>query len=201
MPSWKIRSAGAIAFAQQIVAGGAKFTRVRDREDKIAATRRTRPLSRPPPKPRSKNSPASKRPPPASIRVRNAFTLPFDDGIAAERALFMKLVTGDQSRAQRHIFFSRARGGEGAGRARRHQTRPHHQRRRDRRRHHGRRHRHVLRQCRHPRDHPRDDRRNFSRKAWSASNPPIRSRSTAARSTPMPWTSASPSSPAPPIGR
>jgi 3-hydroxyacyl-CoA dehydrogenase len=38
--------------------------------------------------------------------VRNAFTLPFDEGIKVERALFMKLVAGDQSRAQMHIFFS-----------------------------------------------------------------------------------------------
>ncbi|TJW53447.1 MAG: 3-hydroxyacyl-CoA dehydrogenase family protein, partial [Mesorhizobium sp.] len=32
--------------------------------------------------------------------------LPFDEALAAERALFVKLVAGDQSRAQRHLFFA-----------------------------------------------------------------------------------------------
>jgi 3-hydroxyacyl-CoA dehydrogenase len=38
--------------------------------------------------------------------VRNAITLPFDAALAAERQLFLKLVSGDQSRAQRHLFFA-----------------------------------------------------------------------------------------------
>ncbi|WFP63963.1 3-hydroxyacyl-CoA dehydrogenase NAD-binding domain-containing protein [Mesorhizobium sp. WSM4904] len=38
--------------------------------------------------------------------VRNAITLPFDEALAAERQLFAKLVSGDQSRAQRHLFFA-----------------------------------------------------------------------------------------------
>jgi 3-hydroxyacyl-CoA dehydrogenase len=38
--------------------------------------------------------------------VRNAFTLPFDEGLRRESELFRKLVTGDQSKAQRHIFFA-----------------------------------------------------------------------------------------------
>ena len=38
--------------------------------------------------------------------VRNAVTLPFDEGAAAERTLFEGLVTGTESRAQRHAFFA-----------------------------------------------------------------------------------------------
>ncbi|TIP28548.1 MAG: 3-hydroxyacyl-CoA dehydrogenase [Mesorhizobium sp.] len=38
--------------------------------------------------------------------VRNAITLPFEAALAAERELFVKLVEGDQSRAQRHLFFA-----------------------------------------------------------------------------------------------
>ena len=38
--------------------------------------------------------------------VRNAITLPFDEGLKREVELFRKLVTGDQSKAQRHIFFA-----------------------------------------------------------------------------------------------
>jgi len=38
--------------------------------------------------------------------VRNAITMPFAEGVAAERKLFLDLVVGDQSRAQRHLFFA-----------------------------------------------------------------------------------------------
>ena len=38
--------------------------------------------------------------------VRGAITLPFDEGLANERRLFEHLVTGDESRAQRHAFFA-----------------------------------------------------------------------------------------------
>ncbi|MGT2464896.1 hypothetical protein ACVOMV_04930 [Mesorhizobium atlanticum] len=38
--------------------------------------------------------------------MRNAITLPFDEALAAERQLFLKLVSGDQSSAQRHLFFA-----------------------------------------------------------------------------------------------
>ncbi len=38
--------------------------------------------------------------------VRNAVTMPFDQGLAAERRLFEELVQGDESRAQRHAFFA-----------------------------------------------------------------------------------------------
>ena len=38
--------------------------------------------------------------------VRNAVTMAFDDGQAAERKLFEGLVAGDESRAQRHAFFA-----------------------------------------------------------------------------------------------
>lgn len=38
--------------------------------------------------------------------VRNALTLPFDEALAGERELFARLVAGDQSKAQRHLFFA-----------------------------------------------------------------------------------------------
>ncbi len=38
--------------------------------------------------------------------VKAAVELPFAEGIKRERELFFKLVTGDQSRALRHVFFS-----------------------------------------------------------------------------------------------
>ena len=38
--------------------------------------------------------------------VRGAVTLPFDEGLANERRLFVELLDGDESRAQRHAFFA-----------------------------------------------------------------------------------------------
>jgi 3-hydroxyacyl-CoA dehydrogenase len=38
--------------------------------------------------------------------VRNAIVLPFDEGLKHESELFRKLMAGDQSRAQRYIFFA-----------------------------------------------------------------------------------------------
>ena len=38
--------------------------------------------------------------------VRNAFELPFADGMQRERELFEALIVGDESRAQRHVFFA-----------------------------------------------------------------------------------------------
>jgi 3-hydroxyacyl-CoA dehydrogenase len=38
--------------------------------------------------------------------VRNSLTLPFDEGIAAERRISAQIHAGEQSRALRHIFFS-----------------------------------------------------------------------------------------------
>ena len=38
--------------------------------------------------------------------VRNSFDMPFDEGQARELELFMELLTSEESRAQRHIFFA-----------------------------------------------------------------------------------------------
>src|SRR5215470_5183185 len=92
---------GAIAFARRVVAEGRPLRRVRDREDKLvaegfadAAEALTRRL-------RGRDAPAA-----CVEAVRNAITLPFDEGLKREGELFRKLVAGDQSKAQRYIFFA-----------------------------------------------------------------------------------------------
>jgi 3-hydroxyacyl-CoA dehydrogenase len=92
---------GAIAFARRVVAEGRPLRRVRDREDKLvaegfadAAELLTRRL-------RGRDAPAA-----CVEAVRNAIVLPFDEGLKREGELFRKLMTGDQSRAQRYIFFA-----------------------------------------------------------------------------------------------
>ncbi len=92
---------GAIAFARRVLAEGRPLRLVRDREEKLvaegfadAAEALTRRL-------RGRDAPAA-----CVEAVRNAITLPFEEGLKREGELFRKLVTGDQSKAQRHIFFA-----------------------------------------------------------------------------------------------
>src|SRR6516164_2019636 len=94
-------TAGAIAYARRVVAEGRPLRRVRDREDKLsaegfadAAEALTRRL-------RGREAPAA-----CVEAVRNAIVLPFEEGLKREGELSRKLVTGDQSKAQRHVFFA-----------------------------------------------------------------------------------------------
>ena len=92
---------GAIAFVRRIVADRRPLRLVRDRDDKLvaegfadAAEALTRRL-------RGREAPAA-----CVEAVRNAIVLPFEEGLQREGELFRKLVAGDQSKAQRHIFFA-----------------------------------------------------------------------------------------------
>lgn len=96
--------ANAIAFARERVAAGGPFRPVRDRREKIENTDLARfdteaaELAK---KARGLEAPIA-----CAQAVRNAITLPFDDALGAEREAFMRLVSGEQSRAQRHLFFA-----------------------------------------------------------------------------------------------
>jgi 3-hydroxyacyl-CoA dehydrogenase len=92
---------GAIAFARRVVAEGRPLKKIRDRTvsaepglfDRFRAenARRFRGFQAPE----------------ANIQcIEAACTLPFDKGVERERELFMGLMTGTQSAAQRHIFFA-----------------------------------------------------------------------------------------------
>jgi 3-hydroxyacyl-CoA dehydrogenase len=83
---------GAVAFARQAVAEKRPLTLLRDRAPfgKVEAPGRLR-----------------GRAAEACIEaVRNAFELPFEDGIRHERELFIALLASEESRAQRHVFFA-----------------------------------------------------------------------------------------------
>ncbi len=98
--------AAAVPFARRVIAEKRPLQKVRDRDDKLAPARAdskafdetaaslTRRL-------RGRDAPAA-----CVEAVRNAFTLPFEEGLRREGELFRKLVAGDQSKAQRHIFFA-----------------------------------------------------------------------------------------------
>jgi len=96
--------AQAIRFANEMIVQGVPLVPVRDRNDRLAGTdlaaldAQTAELAR---KARGLEAPLA-----CAEAVRNAITLPFGEALAAERQLFLKLVSGDQSRAQRHLFFA-----------------------------------------------------------------------------------------------
>jgi 3-hydroxyacyl-CoA dehydrogenase len=94
-------NAAAVAFARRVVAERRPLKLVRDREDRLigegfadAAEELTRRMRR-------REAPAA-----CVEAVRNAIVLPFEEGLRREGELFRKLVAGDQSKAQRHIFFA-----------------------------------------------------------------------------------------------
>ncbi|TGV10921.1 3-hydroxyacyl-CoA dehydrogenase [Mesorhizobium sp. M8A.F.Ca.ET.173.01.1.1] len=94
----------AVNFAREIARKGGPFTPVRERDESLGETdlaafdAEAADLAR---KARGLEAPVA-----CAQAVRNAVTLPFDEALAAERALFVKLVASDQSRAQRHLFFA-----------------------------------------------------------------------------------------------
>ncbi|TIO08070.1 3-hydroxyacyl-CoA dehydrogenase NAD-binding domain-containing protein [Mesorhizobium sp.] len=96
--------AQAIRFASEMVGKGGPFTPARDHNELLkeadlpAFDKEAAALAG---KVRGLEAPIA-----CAQSVRNAITLGFDEALAAERELFVKLVGGDQSRAQRHLFFA-----------------------------------------------------------------------------------------------
>jgi 3-hydroxyacyl-CoA dehydrogenase len=93
---------GALAFAAR--AAGRPLARARDRQDKLAAT--------PPDLFERKRSEIAKRargqmaPELCIESLENALKLPFDEALAAERAMFLRCRASEASRALRHLFFA-----------------------------------------------------------------------------------------------
>ncbi|MGE3306081.1 MAG: 3-hydroxyacyl-CoA dehydrogenase NAD-binding domain-containing protein [Rhizobiaceae bacterium] len=96
----------AVAFARDKTRAGGSHVPVFQRDDKLAAARaditgfdrQTAEILK---KSRGLDAPAR-----CAQSVRNAITMPFGEGLAAERSYFVELVLGDQSKAQRHLFFA-----------------------------------------------------------------------------------------------
>ncbi len=95
--------AGAIAFAETVGAKAGPHPRLRDDTAKLEVDRAkfdtavTEALS----KSRGLEAPAA-----CAAAVAMSLDTPLDDALKLERASFMKLVAGDQSKAQRHLFFA-----------------------------------------------------------------------------------------------
>jgi len=101
----KLREA-AIAFAKKCVAENKPLVKVRDNDSKVAADR-----GKPEIFEAFRKANARKfrgfLAPEYNIRcIEAAVNLPFEEGLAVERKLFMELMTGSQSAAQRYSFFA-----------------------------------------------------------------------------------------------
>ena len=93
--------AGAIAFAKKVVAENWPLKKVRDREVKadpqVFADFR---------KANARKFRGFKAPESNIQCIEAAVNLPFEEGLAVERKLFIELMTGPQSAAQRYVFFA-----------------------------------------------------------------------------------------------
>jgi len=95
---------GAIAFARKVLAEKRPLVHPRARDEKIKAAsveKFDEAASAILKKSRGMDAPKA-----AVEAIRNVFTLPVDEGRKRERELFSKLVNGEQSKAQRYIFFA-----------------------------------------------------------------------------------------------
>ena len=104
-PEGKLKET-AIAFARKVVAENRPLKKVRENDDKLAPAK-----GHPEIFVNFRKANARKfrgfNAPEANIKcIEAAVNLPFDEGIKAERKLFMELMTGDQSAAQRYAFFA-----------------------------------------------------------------------------------------------
>jgi len=97
---------GAIAFARRVLAEKRPLTRARDMEDKLKPYRDNPKLYDEVVAKSAKRTRGLAAPAAAIECVRWSFELPFDEAERRVREEFQKLRDGDQSKAQRHIFFA-----------------------------------------------------------------------------------------------
>src|SRR5690606_7139255 len=98
--------AGAVAFAREKAREGGPFTRVRDREDKIAQAKANLDAFDAAVKEATKKARGLEAPIVCAQAVRNGLPMDFDAALAREREYFFELLASDQSKAQRHLFFA-----------------------------------------------------------------------------------------------
>ncbi len=107
--------ADAVAFAKASIAEGKPLVRIRDRDEKLAQTRANTEGFEGLIKEVTRKARGLEAPVAAAGAVRNALEMGFDEALKAERAAFVHLVQGDQSRAQRHLFFAEREAAKVAG--------------------------------------------------------------------------------------
>ena len=96
----------AVSFAREIVGSGAACPRIRDREDRTVADRSDPAIFDAFRRANARRFRGFKAPEGVVKAVEAAVTLPFEEGMAREAALFEALVSSTESAAQRHLFFA-----------------------------------------------------------------------------------------------
>ncbi len=97
---------GALEFARQVLAENRPLKKVRDLDDKLVAARSKPELFAEFRKANAKKFRGFEAPESIIRCVEAAVNLPFDEGMAVERSLFLELVASSQSAAQRYVFFA-----------------------------------------------------------------------------------------------
>ncbi len=98
--------AGAVAFAERVVAEGRPLRKLRDLDDKVAAARGKPELFSEFRKSIARQTRGFKAPEACIQAVEAAVALPFEAGLARERELFVETLNSPESRAQRYFFFA-----------------------------------------------------------------------------------------------
>ncbi len=96
----------ALRYARRLIAEKAPLKKVRDRSDKIEAARGHPEIFEAVLKANARKYRGFEAWKKAIELVENAVNLPFDEGMAKERAIFSELVATTQSKAQRYVFFA-----------------------------------------------------------------------------------------------
>jgi len=97
---------GAVSFAKKIVSENRPLVKVRDADDKIKSDKGNDALFSDFRKSVARKTRGFLAPEYNIQCVEAAVNLPFEEGLKVEQDLFMKLMTGSQSAAQRYIFFA-----------------------------------------------------------------------------------------------
>ena len=99
-------TAGAIAFAERVVNEKRPLRKVRDLGDKVAAARGKPEIFSEFRKSVARQTRGFKAPEACIRAVEAAVSLPFDQGLARERELFVETLNSPESKAQRYFFFA-----------------------------------------------------------------------------------------------
>lgn len=97
---------GGEAFARKALAEKRPLRKLRDDDSKLAAAKADKSIFTNAAAAANKRNRGLEAPLAAAEAVSHALDQPFDQALKSERELFMKLMNGDQSKAQRYAFFS-----------------------------------------------------------------------------------------------
>jgi len=107
--------AGAEAFARRILAEGRPLRRLRDDDSKLAAARADRSIFTDAAAAATARSRGLDAPRACVEAVGLSLDVPFDEALTLEFEGFLKLLNGDQAKAQRHVFFAEREAAKIAG--------------------------------------------------------------------------------------